>query len=257
MNRNPKGSILNNININTNYRKKTFLTLTIIGSLVFSLILSPSIMTVDMTGSVLVFAQQNETETKNDLQKQSDSIDLQKQSDSIDETSNNNDEQKTAVGTIIDTPPPIDNCGINPNAPPCCTPGQDEGCTNPNVDEITISNFNTIPQKINSQDEFEVQVTVTNNLNMPITYRGDMCGGSPLDIQFDKNVNVYNAIACQAISAETLNANESATVEGKGYEILRAMGLGNVNTKITFNYEVLNGDAEEKQATKSFSFTIE
>ena len=250
MNRNPKGSIINNINTNTNYRKKTFLTLTIIGSLVFSLILSSSIMTVDMTGSVLVFAQQNETETETNN-------DLQKQSDSIDETSNINDEEKTAVGTIIDTPPPIDNCGINPNAPPCCTPGQDEGCTNPSVDEITISNFNTIPQKINSQDEFEVQVTVTNNLNMPITYRGDMCGGSPLDIQFDKNVNVYNAIACQAISTETLNANESATVEGKGYEILRAMGPGNVNTKITFNYEVLNGDAEEKQATKSFSFTIE
>jgi hypothetical protein len=91
---------------------------------------------------------------------------------------------------------------------------------NPSIDEITISNFNTIPQKINSQDEYRIQVTVTNNLNMPITYRGDMCGGSPLDIQFDKNV-----------------------------------GPGNVNTKITFNYEVPNGDAQEKHATKSFLLT--
>jgi hypothetical protein len=90
---------------------------------------------------------------------------------------------------------------------------------------------------------------------MPITYRGDMCGGSPLDIQFDKNVNVYNAIGCQAISTETLNANESAKVQGKGYKILRAMGPGNVNTKITFNYEVPNGDAQEKHATKSFLLT--
>jgi hypothetical protein len=172
--------------------------------------------------------------------------------------------KKNSVGTVTDdttttTPrsPPIENCGINPNAPPCCTPGQDEGCTNASVDEVTISNFNTIPQKINSQDEFKVQVTVTNNLNIPITYRGSMCGGSPLDIQFDKNVNVYNAIACQAISTETLNASESTTVEGKGYEILRAIGSGNVNTKITFNYGLQNGDTQEKQVTKSLSFNIE
>ena len=281
MNKNPKGSTPNNIYTNTNYRNTTFLTLTIIGSIVYSLILFSSIMTVDMAGSVLlVFAQQNESNTEINNG-------LQKQDDSTDGTSNNNNEEKTAVGTIMDTPPPpidncginpnappcctpgqdegcigdtpppIDNCGINPNAPPCCTPGQDEGCMNTTLDEVTISNFNTIPQKINSQDEFKVQVTVTNNLNMPIEYRGDMCGGSPLDIQFDKNVNVYNAIACQAISTETLNANESAMVEGKGYEILRAIDPGNVNTKITFNYEVQNGDAQEKQAIKSFSFIIE
>jgi hypothetical protein len=192
---------------------------------------------------------------------------LQKQNGPIDETFiNNNEEEKNSVGTVTDdttttttTPrsPPIENCGINPNAPPCCTPGQDEGCTNASVDEVTISNFNTIPQKINSQDEFKVQVTVTNNLNIPITYRGSMCGGSPLDIQFDKNVNVYNAIACQAISTETLNASESTTVEGKGYEILRAIGSGNVNTKITFNYGLQNGDTQEKQVTKSLSFNIE
>ena len=272
MSKNPKGGISNTTN--TNHKKTTFLMVTISVSLVFSLILSYSIMAVDVTRSVLVFAQQNETETNNDLQKQNDSP--------IDETSSNNKEEKTAVGTIIDNLPIANcginpnappcctpgedegcigevpqNCGINPNAPPCCTPGKDEGCANTSVGEVTISNFITIPQKIISQDEFKVQVTVTNNLDMPITYRGDRCGGSPLDIQFDKNVNVYDAIACQAISTETLNTNESATVEGKGYEILRAIGPGNVNTKITFNYEVQNGDSEEKQATKSFSFIIE
>ena len=252
MNKSQKDGTSNNVH--TNNRKTTFLKLTIVWSLMFSLILSSSIMRVDIAGSGLVFAQQNETEaeTNNDLQKQNDLP--------IDETSNNNNEEKTAFGTIIgDTPPspPIENCGINPNAPPCCTPGEDKGCTNTSVGEVTISNFNTIPQQINSQDEFKVQVTVTNNLNMPITYRGDMCGGSPLDIQFDKNVNVYNAIACQAISTEMLNTNESATVEGKGYEILRAIAPGNVNTKITFNYEVQNGDSEEKQTTTSFSFIIE
>ena len=35
-----------------------------------------------------------------------------------------------------------------------------------------------------------------------------MCGGSPLDMQFDKNVNIYHAIACQAISTETLGTHE-------------------------------------------------
>lgn len=259
MNNSPTGSISNKTNMISNHKKTTVLTVTIIGSLVFPLILSFSIMMAgDITRSVLVFAQQNDTETGTDN-------DLQKQNGPVDETfNNNNEEEKNAVGTVTDdiatTPPsspPIENCGINPNAPPCCTPGQDEGCTNASVDEVTISNFNTIPQKINSQDEFKVQVTVTNNLNIPITYRGDMCGGSPLDIQFDKNVNVYNAIACQAISTETLNASESTTVEGKGYEILRAMGSGNVNTKITFNYELQNDDTQEKQVTKSFSFNIE
>ena len=28
---------------------------------------------------------------------------------------------------IVTNPAP-QNCGINPNAPPCCTPGEDEGC---------------------------------------------------------------------------------------------------------------------------------
>lgn len=84
-----------------------------------------------------------------------------------------------------------------------------------------------------------------------------MCGGSPLDIQFDKNVYVYNAIACQAISTETLNVNESSTVEGKGYGILRAVNQGNVNAKIIFNYELQNDGTHEKQATKSYSFFIE
>ena len=276
MNWNPIDSTSNNTNTNTNYRKTSFLTLAIMCSLMFSLILSSNIMAVDTDRSVLVFAQGNETETEtnNDLQKQNDFP--------IDALSNNNDEKKTAVGKILDRPstencginpnaPPCctpgedkgcigevpQNCGINPNAPPCCTPGEDKGCMSTSVDGITISNFNTIPQKVRSQDEFKVQVKVTNNLNMPITYRGDMCGGSPLDIQFDNNVYVYNAIACQAISTDTLNANQSATVEGKGYEILRALSQGNVNAKITFNYDVQNGDTQEKQATKSFSFLIE
>ncbi|HKO65933.1 MAG TPA: hypothetical protein VJU13_12085 [Candidatus Nitrosocosmicus sp.] len=250
MNWNPIDSTSNNTNTNTNYRKTSFLTLAIMCSLMFSLILSSNIMAVDTDRSVLVFAQGNETETEtnNDLQKQNDFP--------IDALSNNNDEKKTAVGKILDRPS-TENCGINPNAPPCCTPGEDKGCMSTSVDGITISNFNTIPQKVRSQDEFKVQVKVTNNLNMPITYRGDMCGGSPLDIQFDNNVYVYNAIACQAISTDTLNANQSATVEGKGYEILRALSQGNVNAKITFNYDVQNGDTQEKQATKSFSFLIE
>ena len=240
----------NNLKINTSYTKISFLTFTIIWSLVFSLILSSATMAVDKGGSALVFAQGNETETEinNDFQKQN--------APSIDEASKDNDEEKTIVGTPVDTPP-IENCGINPNAPTCCTPGQDEGCVDTNVGEVTISKFNTIPQKISSQDEFRVVVTVTNNLNVPITYIGDMCGASPLNIQFDKNVNVYNAIACQAISTKTLNVHESAIVEGKGYEILRAISPGDVNAKITFNYNIQDDSNQADQVTKSFSFLIE
>jgi hypothetical protein len=86
--------------------------------------------------------------------------------------------------------------------------------------QVAISNFNIIPRQIYPGEEFKIGVSVTNNLNVPITYQGDQCGGSPFNIEFDKNVNAYNAITCQAISTETLDPHQSVTVEGKGHEIL-------------------------------------
>ena len=80
--------------------------------------------------------------------------------------------------------------------------------------------------------------------------------GSPLNIQFDNNVNIYHAIACQAISTETLDTHETTTVQGKGYEVLTAENPGKVNAQVTFNYGVEGDDANQKQVAESFSFDI-
>ena len=147
------------------------------------------------------------------------------------------------------------NCGINPNAPPCCTPGEDKGCIG-NDDKIGILQLGTNPQNLKPGDEFEVQATVINNLNVPIKYTGDLCGGSPLEIQFDNNVHINYAIACQAISTETLDTHETTTVQGKGYEVLTAENPGKVNAHVTFNYGVEGDSSNQKQVTESFSFDI-
>ena len=147
------------------------------------------------------------------------------------------------------------NCGINPNAPPCCTPGEDEGCIG-NGNQVSILQLGTNPQNLKPGDEFKVQTTVVNNLDVPIRYTGNMCGGSPLNMQFDKDVSIYHAIACQAISTETLAAHDTTTVQGKGYEVLRAENPGKVNAQVTFNYVVEGDSNNQKQVTESFSFDV-
>src|SRR6187431_1147464 len=147
------------------------------------------------------------------------------------------------------------NCGINPNAPPCCTPGEDKGCIG-NGNNVSILQLGINPQNLKTGDAFKVQATVINNLDVPIKYTGSQCGGSPLDIQFDKNVNINYALACQAISTDTLGTHETATVQGKGYEILTAENPGNVNAQVTFHYGVEGDNSKQKQVTESFSFDI-
>jgi len=112
------------------------------------------------------------------------------------------------------------------------------------------------PQNLKTGDEFKVQANVINNLDVPIKYTGSQCGGSPLDIQFDKNVNINYAMACQAISTDTLGTHETATVQGKGYEILTAENRGNVNAQVTFHYGIEGDNSNQKQVTESFSFDI-
>ena len=147
------------------------------------------------------------------------------------------------------------NCGINPNAPPCCTPGEDKGCIG-NDNNVSILQLGINPQNLKTGDEFKVQANVINNLDVPIKYTGSQCGGSPLDIQFDKNVNINYAMACQAISTDTLSTHETATVQGKGYEILTAENRGNVNAQVTFHYGIEGDNSNQKQVTESFSFDI-
>ena len=235
-------------NIGKQYRKTaSLLTFFVIWTSIFSVIMS--INAGDFTSNLFqaVYAQNNQTEAE-DVQKESLVKDesLQKQD------TNNNDSKLQPQ--VITNPGP-QNCGINPNAPPCCTPGEDKGCIG-NDNNVSILQLGINPQNLKTGDEFKVQATVINNMDVPIKYTGSQCGGSPLDIQFDKNVNINYAMACQAISTDTLGTHETATVQGKGYEILTAENRGNVNAQVTFHYGIEGDNSNQKQVTESFSFDI-
>ena len=235
-------------NIGKQYRKTvSLLTFFVIWTSIFSVIMS--INAGDFTSNLFqaVYAQNNQTEAE-DVQKESLVKDesLQKQ-----DTNNNDNKLQPRV---ITNPGP-QNCGINPNAPPCCTPGEDKGCIG-NDNNVSILQLGINPQNLKTGDEFKVQANLINNLDVPIKYTGSQCGGSPLDIQFDKNVNINYAMACQAISTDTLGTHETATVQGKGYEILTAENRGNVNAQVTFHYGIEGDNSNQKQVTESFSFDI-
>ena len=235
-------------NIGKQNRKiASLLTFFVIWTSIFSVIMS--INAGDFTSNLFqaVYAQNNQTEAE-DVQKESLVKDesLQKQ-----DTNNNDNKLQPRV---ITNPGP-QNCGINPNAPPCCTPGEDKGCIG-NDNNVSILQLGINPQNLKTGDEFKVQANVINNLDVPIKYTGSQCGGSPLDIQFDKNVNINYAMACQAISTDTLGTHETATVQGKGYEILTAENRGNVNAQVTFHYGIEGDNSNQKQVTESFSFDI-
>ena len=234
-------------NIRKLYRKAAFLlTFSVTWSSIFFMLISINSGEFATNSFQTVYAQNNQTEA-DDIQKDSFVRDesLQKQ-DLI------NDDNKLQPRIITN---PVTNCGINPNAPPCCTPGEDKGCVD-NNDDVNILQVETNPQSLKTGDEFKVQATVINNLDAPIKYTGDQCGGSPLDIQFDKNVNINYAIACQALSTDTLGTNETTIVQGKGYEIFRAENPGKVNAQVTFLYSIEGDDGNQKQESESFSFDI-
>ena len=234
-------------NIRKQYRKAAFLlTFSVTWSSIFFMLISINSGEFATNSFQTVYAQNNQTEA-DDIQKDSFVRDesLQKQ-DLI------NDDNKLQPRIITN---PVTNCGINPNAPPCCTPGEDKGCVGKN-DDVNILQVETNPQSLKTGDEFKVQATVINNLDAPIKYTGDQCGGSPLDIQFDKNVNINYAIACQALSTDTLGTDETTIVQGKGYEIFRAENPGKVNAQVTFLYSIEGDDGNQKQESESFSFDI-
>ncbi len=236
----------------SNFSKKygkaaSLLTIFVIWSSIFSMIVSINTGYFIFNIAQPVYAQNNQTEV-GAVQKES----LVKDG-SLRQQITRNDDNDFRPGIV--TNPAPQNCGINPNAPPCCTPGEDEGCIG-NGNQVSILQLGTNPQNLKPGDEFKVQTTVINNLDVPIRYTGNMCGGSPLDMQFDKNVSIYHAIACQAISTETLAAHDTTTVQGKGYEVLRAENPGKVNAQVTFNYEVEGDSNNQKQVTESFSFDV-
>jgi hypothetical protein len=145
------------------------------------------------------------------------------------------------------------NCGINPQAPPCCVePTSDKSCMQ--MKKADVSNINTNPQNVHVGQQFKIQATITNNLNIPIKFVGNVCGTSPLNIEFDNNVQIQNTNTCQAISFTTLNPNDTTTVQGSGGTIFTASNPGTTNAKIAFNYNT-EGDKQDS-TTKSFTFEI-
>ena len=125
-------------NFDKQYRKPASLMIVfVIWSSIFSMMVS--INTGDLAISLFptVFAQKNQTGV-GDVQKESLVRDesLQKQ-DTI------NDDNKLQPGIV--TNPGPQNCGINPNAPPCCTPGEDKGCIG-NDDKVRTMQLGTNPQ---------------------------------------------------------------------------------------------------------------
>lgn len=238
-------------NVRKQYKKTVpMLTFFVVWLSILSIIVPINTGDFVFNGPRSVFAQDNQTDTE-EVQRESSINDESLQQ----RDTKNNNKNLPGEETAINSPIPIDNCGINPNAPPCCTPGEDEGCIGIDNEKIILQ-LETIPQNLKPGDEFKVQATITNNLDTPIEYTGDLCGGSPLDIQFDKNVNTYYAIACQGISTETLDAYDLTTVQGKGYEILTAESPGNVNAQVTFNYGQEGDSNNQQKVTESFSFNI-
>jgi hypothetical protein len=69
---------------------------------------------------------------------QTEPADIQKDSlvivESLQKQDLSNDDNKLQPRIITN---PVTNCGINPNAPPCCTPGEDKGCIG-NTDNVNI-----------------------------------------------------------------------------------------------------------------------
>jgi hypothetical protein len=153
----------------------------------------------------------------------------------------------------INIPSSNTNCGINPQAPPCCVePTSDKSCIQ--MKKADVSNINTNPQNVHVGQQFKIKATITNNLNSPIKFVGNVCGTSPLNIEFDNNVQIQNTNTCQAISFTTLNPNDTTTVQGSGGTIFTASNPGTTNAKIAFNYNT-EGDKQDS-TTKSFTFEI-
>jgi hypothetical protein len=121
--------------------------------------------------------------------------------------------------------------------------------------EVTLTNINTIPQQVHVGDEFKIQATIQNNLNESITYKGKMCGESPINTNYDDKVTINQLVHCDTISTDTLGPNERATVESTGYEIPRAISPGISNVDLTFYYKTENSPNQGIVPT-SFSFDI-
>ena len=99
---------------------------------------------------------------------------------------------------------------------------------------ILISNLTTVPSAVQIGDEFEINATIHNNSTEPIVYRGNMCNGSPLDIDF-KKVQLESVVTCRAISFEGLAPSQNVTVSGPDNGII-AIALQEGMTLLTSHF---------------------
>ena len=124
-------------------------------------------------------------------------------------------------------------------------------------DIILISNLTTVPSTVRVGDEFEINATISNNSTEPIVYRGDMCNGSPLDIAFDKKVQLESIVTCRAISFEDLKPGQNATVSGPDNGIVAiALEEGKTIANLTFHYTIGEAFEDQRNVSESFTFSI-
>ena len=121
---------------------------------------------------------------------------------------------------------------------------------------ILISNLTTVPSTIQVGDEFEINATIHNNSTESIVYRGDVCNGSPLDIDF-KKVQLESVVTCRAISFEGLAPSQNVTVSGPDNGIIAiALQEGMTTANVTFHYTIGEDLEEQKNESQSFTFNI-
>lgn len=162
-----------------------------------------------------------------------------------------------------------DVCGINPNATPCCTPGEDKNCTDINVNQtegiqeldlskIVISEFTTNPNPLKYGEEFEIQVKIENNLDVPIGFIGNYCGFSPLSADYDSYVSIYTEkLPCSTPYETILDGHESTIVKGADNAKLRALSVGESTVTIRFFFHTIGENSVRGVATETFTFNIQ
>lgn len=122
---------------------------------------------------------------------------------------------------------------------------------------ILISNLTTVPSTVQVGDEFEINATIHNNSTESIVYRGDVCNGSPLDIDFDKKVQLESVVTCRAISFEDLAPTQNVTVSGPDNGIIAiALQEGMTAANVTFHYTIGEDLEQQKNVSQSFTFNI-
>ncbi|HET6588561.1 MAG TPA: hypothetical protein VFG45_00185 [Candidatus Nitrosocosmicus sp.] len=120
---------------------------------------------------------------------------------------------------------------------------------------VIMSNVHQSPNPTHVGDKFGIGATITNNLDKSIHYISPDCGGKTLEVELDKSVNHEGIVVCQSVQDYTLGPHESTDV-GSGIPSFIAVEPGQINSQVTFDYDILGSNESSKPLTKSFSFEV-